>query len=326
MLKKLGLNGCSMRRRIRAVVTWDERGQTLGDLLVRHYPFKNLEQWRVVAVNQQVMVNGRAEALSLILKPDDEVVYEAPESPEPAVDFNFTVLFEDEEMLVINKSGNLPCHPSGCYHDNTLWYKIKDRFGLLKPHLINRLDRETSGIVLVAKTREAARNLSGQFSRRCVKKVYAVIVEGAFPCRLEATGWLLPDQRSVVRKKRCFVRGSPDEEPSEKAEWSESCFELMQKHGDISLVRVQPHTGRLHQIRATLCSLGFPVVGDKLYGVDDKLFLKFISGELNDADKTNLRMERQALHAQELHISHPVTGEQLCFTASLPEDMDEVWC
>ena len=315
-----------MRRRIRAVITGAEGGQSLIDLLVRRYPFKSREQWLEVVVNQQVMVNGRAEAPSLILKLGDEVVYEAPESPEPAVDINFTVLFEDEEMLVVNKTGNLPCHPGGCYHDNTLWYQIKDRFGLLKPHLINRLDRETSGIVIVAKTREAARNLSGQFFCRCVEKVYVVIVEGTFPCRLEAVGWLMPDASSVVRKKRCFVRGKFDDRPSEIAEWAESRFEFMQKCGDTSFVRVQPQTGRLHQIRATLCSLGFPVVGDKLYGVDDNLFLKFISGDLNDMDKTNLRMERQALHAQELHVSHPVTGEQLCFAASLPKDMDEVWC
>ena len=312
-----------MRRRVRAVVTSEERGQTLVDLLVRRYPFKNRVQWLEVATDQRVMVNGRVEAPSLILNLADEVIYEAPESPEPAVDLNFTVLFEDEEIMVVNKTGNLPCHPGGCYHDNTLWYQIKESFGLLKLHLINRLDRETSGVMLVAKTGEAARNLSKQFFCRCVKKVYAVIVEGAFPSSLEAVGWLMPDARSVVRKKRCFVRGSSDDKPSETAEWAESRFELMQECGEISLVQVQPQTGRLHQIRATLCSLGFPVVGDKLYGVDDNFFLKFISDELTAVDQTKLRMKRQALHAKELHIHHPATGKALCFTAPLPEDMNE---
>jgi len=313
-----------MRRRVKAVVLRGEAALSVVDLLVRRYPFKDREQWQAVALSQRVMVNGVPALPAQLLNPGDELFYEAPESAEPAVDLNLGVLFEDEALLVLNKPGNLPCHPSGCYYENTLWYQISAQLGVTAPHLINRLDRETSGVVLVAKTEAAARNLSQQFFHRRVSKVYTVIVEGAFPERVEAAGWLMPDLESAVRKKRCFVAGTPESKPGGSAEWAESRFELMRRADEISLVRVQLQTGRLHQIRATLCSLGFPVVGDKLYGVDDTLFLRFISGQMTMDDLQKLRMARQALHAGELSVTHPDTGQPLLFTAPLPPDMSAV--
>lgn len=314
----------TMRRRLKTVVKTDEANLALLDLLEQRYPFHNREQWQRVAVEQKIRVNGVPALPSQPLYPGDELFYEAPESAEPAVDLNLEVLFEDEALLVLNKSGNLPCHPSGCYYENTVWYQIRTRLGISNPHLINRLDRETSGVVLVAKTEGAARKLSQQFFHRRVSKVYTVIVEGAFPEKVEAAGWLMPDLESAVRKKRCFVAGTPESKPGGSAEWAESRFELRRRADEISLVRVQLQTGRLHQIRATLCSLGFPVVGDKLYGVDDTLFLRFISGQMTMDDLQKLRMARQALHAGELTVTHPDSGQPLLFTAPLPPDMSAV--
>ncbi len=291
------------------------------DFLEKRYRFKERAQWSQVVGEEKVLVNGIPGELTTILSLSDEVVYEAPESPEPAVDENFSVLFEDEYLIALNKSGNLPCHPSGCYHDNTLWYLIKEGMKLTRPHLINRLDRESSGVVLVAKSDSTARNLSKQFLKRRVKKSYAVIVEGDFPETLDAFGWLMADKSSAVRKKRRFERGLPEEKPDDCAEWAETRFELKQRCGALTLVHVELMTGRLHQIRATLCSLGFPVVGDKLYGVDENLFIRFINDQLSAADKAALRMSRQALHARELQVAHPATGEPLRFCAPLPDDM-----
>ena len=310
-----------MRRRIKAVVTEIDVGLSLIDLLEQRYPFRNREQWRETISDCQVMVNGRPGALSLMLNQNDEVLYEAPEAPEPPVNIKISLLFEDEDLLVINKSGNLPCHPAGAYYENTLWFQVKKTFGLSKPHLVNRLDRETSGVVLIAKNREAAKKLSNQFLNRRVEKFYSVVVEGCFPEKLEAGGWLMTDGFSAVRKKRRFISGTQNEKPSEKGEWAESRFSLIDQIGGLSLLRVELLTGRMHQIRATLCSLGFPVVGDKLYGVDDNLFIRFINDRLSADDKSKLRMDRQALHAECLHLHHPASGESLCFTAPLPDDI-----
>lgn len=310
-----------MRRRVIAFVTVEESGSALIELLVGRYRFKNREQWLSVIAAQEVFVNGCIADVLHRVCCGDEVLYEAPESPEPSVDKEFSVLFEDDQILVLNKPGNLPCHPSGCYHENTLLYQIKERLGLTHLHLINRLDRETSGVILAAKTEAAARNLSDQFLYRRVKKTYSVVVEGCFPDELDAAGWLIRDENSPVRKKRCFVKGALDCKPCEAAEWAWSCFEKVQSYSELSLVAVQPQTGRLHQIRATLCSLGFPVVGDKIYGVDDHLFIQFINDQISDLDQIRLRMNRQALHASALEVRHPVTGGAVVFTAPLPDDM-----
>jgi len=310
-----------MRRRIKAVATEMDAGRSLIDLLAQRYSFRNREQWLETISDRQVMVNGRAGAISLILKQDDEVLYEAPEAPEPPVNINISLLFEDEDLLVINKSGNLPCHPAGAYYENTLWFQVKQKFGLIKPHLINRLDRETSGVVLVAKNSKVAKKLSDQFLKHRVEKFYSVVVEGDFPEKSETGGWLMTDGFSAVRKKRRFISGAQNEKPSEKAEWAESRFSLIDQINGLSFLRVELLTGRLHQIRATLCSLGFPVVGDKLYGVDDNLFIRFINDRLSADDKIKLRMDRQALHAECLHLHHPASGEPICFTAPLPDDI-----
>jgi 23S rRNA pseudouridine955/2504/2580 synthase/23S rRNA pseudouridine1911/1915/1917 synthase len=195
---------------------------------------------------------------------------------------------------------------------------LQENEHLDQPRVINRLDRETSGVVVIGKTLEAARHLSNQFAAHAVEKGYLVLVEGAFPETLEAAGWLTHDAKSIVRKKRCFVRDQPKEGAFEPCETRFACVE--QRQG-MSIVRAFPRTGCLHQIRATLSSLGFPVVGDKLYGVDDTFFVKFIEDALSEEDKKRLRMTRQALHAESLQFTHPLTGERVSIQAPVPEDM-----
>lgn len=291
------------------------------DFLVKRYCFKGEAQWLVALLEKQVMLNGTPAEASAILMWDDKILYEAPEAPEPRVDRNISILYEDESLLAVNKTGNLPCHPSGCYLENTLLNILQKHTGVEGLRLINRLDRETSGVILAAKSVAVARDLSRQFFNHSVKKLYSVIVEGNFPDELHACGWLMRDADSVVRKKRAFVAGTPYEQPLAEAEWAESLFERAKSDGLLSLVNVTLMTGRLHQIRATLCSLGFPVVGDKIYGVDDKLFLKFITDQLTADDLIALRLPRQALHARELAILHPITRVPMVFKAPLPPEM-----
>ena len=137
--------------------------------------------------------------------------------------------------------------------------------------------------------------------------------------KLRSAGWLSPDPRSAIRKKRRFApaaAGSPA--PAQGAEWAETVFTRASVRDGFSVVTAQPRTGRLHQIRATLLSLGYPVVGDKLYGVDETLFLRFCTEALTEEDRRRLRLPRQALHAGYLRFHHPRFGALTETEAPLP--------
>ena len=244
------------------------------------------------------------------------------DTTEPPVNRDYTILFEDRELLVVDKPGNLPCHPGGRYFTHTLWGLLKTDYPEVPFFFVNRIDRETSGIVLVAKTGAAAKNCQRQFNTGTVLKTYQVIVEGDFPNgSIRANGYLLKDEKSLIRKKQRFYPVHESKTIPPKAKPCCTEFHLIRKCGGKSLVAAQPITGRLHQIRVTLFSLGYPVMGDKIYGVDDTLFIRFINDHLTDADRRKLCLSRQALHAESFELNHPSSGKRIRFFSGLPEDM-----
>jgi len=308
----------AMQRKVTIAIDGEAAGKNLLDMLAARFTYHPRETWMRLIAEGCLYINDAPAQADQILQDGDCLRYDFGNRPEPEVDCAYQVIYQDDALMIVDKPGSLPCHPAGRYFKNTLWTLLQQQEGLEQPRLVNRLDRETSGLVVVGKSLEATRHLSHQFSEHSVEKQYLVLVEGSFPQQMEAVGWLTHDAASVVRKKRCFVREKPSEAVSEACETRFSC--VSQGNG-ISVVRAYPKTGCLHQIRATLCSLGYPIVGDKLYGVDETFFLKFIDDTLTDADKQRLRMERQALHAETLHITHPTTGERLIFHAYVPQDM-----
>ena len=311
-----------MTREMTLSIREQDAGKTLVAFLIARFTYHDEAAWSRLIGDGRVRVNDRAALPETVLRPGDALRYDASDIPEPPVDETFTLVSDDPLMMAVNKSGNLPCHPGGRYFNHTLWALLKERHGLADPVMVNRLDRETSGLVLVAKTAEAAHNLWKQFVSHKVSKRYTVFVEGAFPEKAEASGWLLPDPASVIRKKRRFVSAEAGGAAPEKgAEWAETSFERVRMCAGFSVVTALPRTGRLHQIRATLLSLGFPVVGDKLYGVDETLFLRFCADALTDEDRGRLRLRRQALHADSLRFHHPRFGARTELTAPLPADM-----
>ena len=249
----------------------------------------------------------------------DLVEYFPEERSEPPVDSAYRVVHGDDDLLVLDKPPNLPCHPAGRFFRHTLWALLQ-RDGMAPPiRFVHRLDRETSGLVLVAKSATAARRLGEQFESGRVEKVCLVIVEGRAPEQFVAEGWLAPDPTSEVRKKLRLVEA--DAQRGTALPRVRTQFRRIGVTGSLSLLEARPATGRRHQIRASLCSLGLPVVGDKLYGVDESLYLRFIRDELSEADRTRLRIPRQALHATSLTVTHPGTGERAEFTSPTPDDM-----
>lgn len=215
------------------------------------------------------------------------------------VDKDVRIIFEDDGLLVIDKPGNLPCHPGGSYLNNTLLHVLRGR-GYESLYIMNRLDRETSGIVLLAKNLEVAKSLTNQFKNHTVQKEYTVLVHGEFPEKLVAAGWLVRDQNSLIVKKRRLVQNA--EKPPQNAEFAETEFERISFHNGISRLTARPKTGRTHQIRATLFSLGYPVAGDKIYGLDETIFLRFITDSMTNSDREKLIYARQALHASSMTV------------------------
>ena len=313
-----------MKRRIRFAIPEEYAGRSLLEFLCARFPYHSAAEWEERIGKGLVLVNGRAGAASGKLACGDVVGYTATDVPEPVVDDRVEILYDDADIVVVNKPGNLPCHPGGRYFKHTLWGILKNRFGVESPEMVNRLDRETSGVMLVARHGEASKKCRAQFSSRQVWKRYAALVEGAFPAEASAHGFVVADETSANPKRCRFVSASVEERDGRESEWAETAFRGVRCVGPVSLVEAIPHTGRQHQIRATLLALGFPVVGDKLYGVDPGVFVRFCREELTEADRERMRMGRQALHAAALRFRHPRTRKELEIEAPLPKDMDDL--
>ena len=311
-----------MKRRVSVHIRSHEAGLSILDFLSQRFTYHNRVQWQKNIVAGRIRLNGRATISDRILEYDDTVEYWPPAQPEPFIDKGFSILYEDEDILAVNKSGNLPCHPSGRYFTRTLWYLLKNTKNFDYMGMINRLDRETSGIVLIAKNKEATKRCRQQYERGTVQKHYSVIVEGLFPDEpIHANGVLALAVDSRIRKKYKFSPTPSNDEKAIPGKFCETIFENQVRFKNISLIKATLKTGRTHQIRATLNSLGYPVVGDKLYGVDDTIYLRFISDELTDEDVHRLRMPRQALHAAHLRLEHPRRRTPLILDAPMPPDM-----
>jgi 23S rRNA pseudouridine1911/1915/1917 synthase len=270
----------------------------------------------------KVTVNGKTTEAEHLLKKDDIVSY-SDVLREPPVDSNIQVLHEEETFLVASKPGNLPSHSVGKYIRNTFIFLLRQRMagkgfqGTI--HLAHRLDRETSGIIVAAKTAIAHRSLLRQFEAGTVKKEYIAVARGIINHdSFEVKGFLVPDRDSCIsiRKKVVF-------DDAAGSKYSDTAFDVMERLASSTMVRCRPVTGRTNQIRVHLKHAGHPLVGDKLYGRTDDEFLAFVRNvRAGNYDLLPwLEAPRHLLHASRLVINHPISGEVLAFDAPLPEDM-----
>jgi len=302
-------------RRGETRITSDEEGQRLDRFLAERFTYRSRTQWSQIIREGRIVLNGRKVRPSRVLRDGDLIGYVPAPKPEPPIDRKIAILFVDDCLVAIAKTGNLPIHPSGGYFRHTLIHLLAEtypEYGSLR--VIHRLDRETSGVVVFGRDREVTNRIAGQFRSRQVEKRYLALVEGSAPephFRIDRP--LGPARDSLIRKA---VGVREDGAPA--------CTEIRLLHqGDgWAWVEARPLTGRLHQIRVHLKSVGLPILGDKVYGRSERIFLKFVAGEpLSEEEAAALALPRQALHAYRLTIRHPASGKLFTLTAPLPSDL-----
>jgi 23S rRNA pseudouridine1911/1915/1917 synthase len=283
-----------------------DAGQRLDQFLHNQLPQfsrSRLQAW----INQgRVQVNGLPAKRSFLLKGSERIqVAPADLAPLRAVaeDLPLEVLYQDDDVIAINKPAGMVVHAGAGRHSGTLVNALVHRFGKLssvggdlRPGIVHRLDRLTSGVILVAKTDAAHRHLAAQFSSRNVEKIYLALVHGRFDTdRGKITK---PITRDPIRRVRMTAKSASGRQAITE-------YKVLRLFGSYSYLEVKIGTGRTHQIRVHLASIGHPVAGDKLYGAPPAPLARFF------------------LHAHRITFTSPTTGALITITAPLPPELTE---
>lgn len=274
---------------------------------------------------QEIVKSCAYRADGLLRRPSERVRYGEtvrlfrPPFEEPEVPLHFGVLFEDESVLAIDKPAGLPVHPSATYHHNTLTALLRQRFGNDPPRIAHRLDRETSGLLICGRTPDSERTLKLGFENRKVTKRYLAIVRGRMP---EDEGRIALPMDNAKEGLHILMEVVPEGEGSP----SVTEYRVVARTDEATLVSLAPQTGRQHQLRVHLSAIGFPIIGDKLYGPEGvEPFLDYIETGMTAALRSRLGHSRQALHAHALTFVHPRRAEPMTLHAPLPKDLRDLW-
>ena len=266
--------------------------------------------------NGQVLVNGLETKAGYSIRASDEITLQVAEEkpadlPRPE-NISLPIVYEDNDIAVINKPAGMVCHTGAGVRSGTVVNALLFHLGPLdsgepmRPGIVHRLDKLTSGLMVVAKNPKSHRSLSRQFKRREVAKEYLALVYGCPAERAGTIDW--PLGRDLRCRTKISIR-------ARKKRVAITHYELVKNYGPVSLLKVKPQTGRTHQIRVHLSQKGFPVVGDILYGTNRERTLPAVLQGMAR------KLDRHFLHAYRLEFQHPSTGERVFFVASLPAEL-----
>jgi len=297
-----------------------DAGKRLDLFLTSRFGKFSRNEWQKRIDAHEIRINGNIARAARKINLGDTVEFSYSMRDEPEVDTNILIIYEDADYLVIDKPAGLPVHPSGIYKTQTVTTLLVERSLLKTPYLLYRLDRETSGVLVLGKNRKAAAAFHRILRAGLITKEYVVAVEGCVGGAFDAKGFIfrLPDSR--LPRQRFYKESTP---PSTAME-IQSChtrFTPLKTMHETTLLKAELFTGRMHQIRATLFSLGYPVIGDKLYGVNPNFYFDFADNTLTQSDWKKLRLKRSALHCKKLSLKHPVTGINWVLQTEIPKDI-----
>ena len=287
----------------------DKDGERLDVFLVRQQPELSRAHVQKLIASGEVLVDGRARKANFKLKAGASVSLKLPEAAPIEVkpeDIPLDILYEDEDIIVVNKARGMVVHPEAGVDSgtlvNALLFHCHDLSGIngeIRPGIVHRLDKDTSGVMVAAKNDKAHLNLAEQIGTKTAHRSYLAVVHGNIK---EEAGIIKGDigRHPTDRKRMAIVQ--------ENGKPAVTHFKVLERFGDYTLVECRLETGRTHQIRVHMTSIGHPLVNDPKYG----------------RCKSPFGIKGQALHSRQLTLKHPATGEEMTFEAPLPEDMEKI--
>ena len=290
-----------MKRTLSYTITNKNKADTIGAFL-RDAGYSRRILIELKQNPEQICLNGTPSWQNTPLQIGDTLTLFLPDEPVSSdilpVNLPIDIVYEDEDLIILNKAAGMPVHPSQGHHENTLANALAYRFASRGEHFVfravNRLDRDTTGLLLIAKHKISGAFLSAMTAKKEIRREYLAIVAG----KPEGSGTIdLP----IARKDGSTIERCIDMDHGEHAVTHYRCLDYRDDLG-CSLVRLRLETGRTHQIRVHMKAIGHPLLGDFLYNPD----YRFIG--------------RQALHSYTVAFRHPITGEAMEFTAPMPED------
>ena len=292
------------------VFTAEEKGQRLDVFVVERFPELSRSHVQKLIEQGNVLVDGTVRKANYKLRGGEGVQVTVPQAEPISVepeDIPLDILYEDKDIIVVNKARGMVVHPaSGVYSGtlvNALLYHCQDLSGIngeIRPGIVHRLDKDTSGVMVCAKNDTAHLDLAEQIRTKTAHRTYWAIVHGNIK---EEAGIIKGDigRHPTDRKKMAIVR--------ENGKPAVTHFKVLERFGEYTLVECQLETGRTHQIRVHMTSIGHPLINDPKYG---------------PKKSSPFAINGQALHSLQLTLTHPVTKEEMTFTAPLPTDMEKI--
>ncbi|EQB02661.1 ribosomal large subunit pseudouridine synthase D [Sphingobium quisquiliarum P25] len=303
---------------IEAVIGEAQQGLRLDKALADLLPGLSRERLKALIVEGQVTAGGRSLNPSLKVAAGQTFAIALPapvEAEAVAQDIPLSIVHEDADLIVIDKPAGLVVHPAAGNLDGTLVNALLHHCrgqlsgigGVARPGIVHRIDKDTSGLLVVAKSDKAHEGLAQQFKDHSIDRLYAAIVYG-IPQTAAGTVDTWIGRSDSDRKKMAVHREG-------RGKHAVTHYRVVERLRGAALVECRLETGRTHQVRVHMAHLGHPLIGDPVYGRDRKGFKSILE---------TLGFKRQALHAKRLGFIHPVTGEKLSFDSALPTDMQEL--